>query len=99
MTGRFDEQKNGWNLAELHLREGSDITQVTEDPERLEGNFNVASKFKGCPECGNRWFVQCDCGELCCWPGGPGRFTCVVCGKTDDVVVRPVVKVHVDDFG
>lgn len=48
MTGRFVEQKNGWNLTEQHLREGSDIA---------------------------------------------------VCGKAGDVVVRPVVDVHVDDFG
>ena len=99
MTGRFDKQKNGWNLAELHLREGSDITQAGEDPERLEGTFNVASEFTGCPECGNRAFVRCDCGELCCWPGGPGHHACVVCGKESEVVVRPIVEVHVDDFG
>ena len=99
MTGRFDEQKNGWNLTELHLREGSDMAETTEDPVHLKGNFNVAREFKGCPECGNRWFVRCDCGELSCWPGGKGRFTCVVCGEAGDVVIRPVVDVRVDDFG
>jgi hypothetical protein len=99
MTGRFDEQHNGWKLAELHLREGPDITQAGEDPERLQGNFDVASEFTGCPECGNRSFVRCDCGELCCWPGGAGHYTCVVCGKAGNVFVRPVVEVHVDDFG
>jgi hypothetical protein len=99
MTGRFVQQKKGWNLAELHLRDGSDIAQAEEDPERLGGNFDVAREFTGCPECGNRSFVRCDCGELSCWPGGTGHFDCDACGKGGEVVVRPVVEVRVDDFG
>ena len=100
MTGRLIEQGNDWKLADLHVREGSDITQTDEAAEHLEWNWKVARGFTGCPECGNRSFVQCDgCGELSCWPGGKGHFACVACGHEDEVVLVPVVNLRIDDFG
>jgi hypothetical protein len=98
MTGRFIEQGNYWNLAELHLRESQGMAQTDEAPERLAGTFGLADEFSGCPECGNRSYVRCGaCGELSCWPG-TGYFACVACGNGSMPEGR-INDVRVDDFG
>ena len=70
MTARFIKEHDYWNLAEVHRRESQDMAETPDAPERLTGNFGLASEFAGCPECGNRSYVRCGpCGELGCWSG------------------------------
>lgn len=105
MTGRLIRQRNDWKLADLHVREGSGIAQTEEAADHLEWNWKVARGYTGCPECGNRWFAQCDgCRALSCWRsrgwrGARGHFACVACGLEDKLVIVPGVNLRVDDLG
>lgn len=56
-------------------REGYDRTTI-------RGNLVIDWDYPGCPYCGERGFVICNCGHLSCYLHKNGLFTCEWCGNT-----------------
>ena len=55
-------------------REGYDTKKVT-------GSVVLDDNYPGCPYCGDKEFVVCQCGGIICWHGQP-MLTCPHCGYT-----------------
>lgn len=64
---------------EVAKREGYEGT-------RIEGNIYPDSDYPGCPYCGIKGFVVCDCSKLSCNISRGGSFTCEWCGMTGTLV-------------
>ncbi|GHV31358.1 hypothetical protein FACS1894167_13620 [Synergistales bacterium] len=56
-------------------REGYGGTTIT-------GNIEPAPGYPGCPYCGSKYFVVCQCGKLNCNISTSNLFTCEWCGLT-----------------
>jgi hypothetical protein len=48
----------------------------------ISGNVQPTREYPGCPYCGTKYFVVCQCGKLNCYISAGGRFTCAWCGQT-----------------
>ena len=60
-------------------REGYDATLI-------QGSIMPTDEYPGCPYCGVKYFVVCQCGKLNCNTGGVnGVFTCQWCGLTGEL--------------
>jgi hypothetical protein len=59
-------------------REGYDDTMI-------EGTIEPDIDYPGCPYCGMKYFVVCQCGKLNCYLGPTGVFTCEWCGLTGTI--------------
>lgn len=55
-------------------REGYDATII-------DGMIEPDAEYPGCPYCGRKSFVVCDCGKLNCYISYDGTFKCDWCGK------------------
>jgi hypothetical protein len=51
----------------------------------INGNVGPAPDYPGCPYCGTKYFVVCQCGKLNCNISAGGRFTCEWCGLTGEL--------------
>lgn len=54
-------------------REGYDGTEI-------DGTIEPASDYPGCPYCGSKYFVICQCGKLNCNTSDGKTFKCEWCG-------------------
>ncbi|GHS85652.1 hypothetical protein AGMMS49957_02210 [Synergistales bacterium] len=61
-------------------REGYEGTTIT-------GNVEPAADYPGCPYCGSKYFVVCQCGKLNCNISDSGLFTCEWCGMTGELTI------------
>jgi hypothetical protein len=96
--GRFVEEGDCWNLAEMHPSGRHDVSDGRRAVPSLAGKFGVAKSFAGCPDCRNPSYVRCGtCRELTCWSGSK-EFSCILC-NAKGIVVGEVEEVRVDDFG
>lgn len=60
-------------------REGYDLTKII-------GDIFPDESYPGCPYCGAKYFVICDCGKLNCYQNTEvTRFTCEWCGTTGSI--------------
>ena len=60
-------------------REGYDATII-------KGNIEPDIDYPGCPYCGSKYFVVCECGKLNCNIYNGGAFKCEWCGLTGTIV-------------
>lgn len=60
-------------------REGYDAT-------RIVGSIEPDIDYPGCPYCGTRTFVVCDCGKLNCNTASGSYFKCEWCGMSGTLV-------------
>lgn len=79
---RFERMEKGWKYTwafpvkeAAAKREGYDETQIV-------GNIGPDDDYPGCPFCGARYFVICDCGKLNCNNGSSSNFVCDWCGES-----------------
>ncbi len=96
VVARFRADRDGFLLCEARLASGSEAP--VRGVHALQGRFDVAAEYEGCPDCGNRGFIQCDrCCGLGCWYG-EGPFLCRSCGN-HGYVERDITGVAVTDIG
>ena len=55
------------------------------DARTLEGSFEVASGYPGCPYCEAGSFYVCGCEVVVCWNGVDQVVTCPSCGSTGEL--------------
>jgi hypothetical protein len=55
------------------------------DQGMIEGSFQVAGEFPGCPHCAARSLFVCICGRVGCWDGQRTSVTCGWCRNTGQV--------------
>lgn len=79
---RFERTEKGWKYTwafpvkeAAAKREGYDETQIV-------GNIEPDDDYPGCPFCGARYFVICECGKLNCNNGNSSNFVCDWCGES-----------------
>lgn len=60
-------------------REGYDSTII-------DGTIEADDDYPGCPYCGAKYFIVCECEKLNCNIGAYGEFTCEWCGITGELV-------------
>lgn len=56
-------------------REGYDVTLI-------DGQIEPDIDYPGCPYCGSKHFVVCECGKLNCKVSSGNTFTCEWCGMS-----------------
>jgi hypothetical protein len=78
-------EPNTWQLVEARLREAPVRVGVAK-PDDIEGAFEVAGTYTGCPSCGARSFVRCGaCAQLSCFGQDGGYFTCTWCSNAGPI--------------
>ncbi len=90
---RFEWTESGW-IADwafplkpgLASREGYETT-------RLEGLFQFAEAYPGCPNCENSSICLCECTKVACWDGQTTTVDCPWCQRrlTLEGIVRSLV--------
>lgn len=50
------------------------------DQTKITGSFEIDQDFPGCPYCGAKRLVVCQCGALICY-NGEEKITCPKCGR------------------
>lgn len=76
---RFERLKKRW-VADwsFFLRPGT-ATREGYEETRLNGQFEFAKSYPGCPGCENGSIFLCSCGRVGCWNGRSRTVTCPWC--------------------
>lgn len=85
---RFEEYENEWKATwAFPIKKEGTAERENYDKTQLKGQIRWGSDYPGCPYCGSRGFVICDCGGLNCnVHSNQEEFTCGWCGKTGTLV-------------
>ena len=81
---RVEKRKNDWVRTWAFKISEQIAKNEKYGSEKINGSFNEADDFAGCPYCGARSFVLCTCGKMSCW-NGQNQITCPWCGKSSSV--------------
>lgn len=84
---RFEKSKNEWKATwAFDIKKQGSEKRENYDETQLEGDITVDIGYPGCPYCGGRSFIICDCGGLNCNTASYSPiFTCGWCGKTGEL--------------
>ena len=85
---RFEEYENQWKATwAFRIKKEGAEKRENYDKTQLKGLICWGDEYPGCPYCGSRAFVICDCGGLNCnIHSSEEMFTCGWCGKTGTLV-------------
>ena len=79
---RFEKMNDVWMYTwAFEMKESSEYRNGY-NPNVIKGNIMPTNDYPGCPYCGSKGFVICQCGKLSCHPSKAGMFTCEWCGNT-----------------
>lgn len=80
-----DEENGNWAIDyAFALSERSSDAYAAIRASKLRGKFTFPDCYPGCPHCGNRQLIRCNCGELNCFVTHDKDFEpfyCMSCGE------------------
>lgn len=78
--------KNKWKINWAFAITAKRAQSEKYNSSQINGSFDLADEFPGCPFCGNMSFFSCGtCGKLTCWDGVTKTVKCAHCGKVSDI--------------
>lgn len=78
-------EPDAWQLVEARLRDAPARAGIAK-PDDMQGAFEVAATYTGCPSCGGRSFVRCGaCAQSSCFGQDGGYFTCPWCSNAGPI--------------
>lgn len=86
---RFEKViEGGWKYTWAFPMKESTAAREGYDATIIAGNIEPTEDYPGCPYCGVKYFVVCECGKLNCNSGySGGHFKCEWCGLTGEIGV------------
>lgn len=80
---RFEKVSNRhWKYTWAFPMKASTAKREGYDGTVIDGNIEPDIDYPGCPYCGSKYFVVCECGKLNCNISIGNSFTCEWCGLT-----------------
>lgn len=77
---RFEKTENGWKYTWAFPVKEAAAKREHYDETKIVGQIFHDNGYPGCPYCGTKDFVVCNCGKLNCHNGSDTHFTCNWCG-------------------
>jgi len=85
---RFEKMASGnWKYTWAFPMKASAAAREGYDQTVIVGDIEPTEEYPGCPYCGVKYFVICECGKLNCNIGtANGTFKCEWCGLTGEII-------------
>lgn len=78
---RFEQHENRWVADWSFLLRPGAATREGYGKTTLNGLFEFADSYPGCPGCENASIFLCSCGKIGCWNGQTRTVICPWCGQ------------------
>ena len=83
---RFEKEATKWKYTwAFPIKKESSATREGYGKYTIKGSLVLGDEYPGCPYCGAKAFIVCECGKLNCNNGETGLFTCEWCGLTGTI--------------